>query len=422
LTEHYPSKDLFRDQSLRYRMAQPQDLSVLLRGNDLPAWLGWALLLLFVALLAVLMTMDYRSTESARGIVVTSEGGQRVFAPDTASIRDIHVKAGDRVEPGQVLVTLVSSANDHRGRPARERELDNLSAQRALAHTELEVMQRQTQQRRHQLENQLQSEIAQRQLLDEALATLNKRTQLINLELESLADLLAQGAIARAELSRHEREQLAFRHQEQLALHERRRHEATIEELRQSLEAEELNWEASRLAISRRLQEIDQRQELATGRGVTTLVAEVAGTVTAIALDRGERVRASQTVLFLDRNEAMVQALVYAPSRVADRTLPGQAVMLRLDAFDYRHYGRLQGQVVSVARSALDPREYQLPVSAAGEPVFPIVVAIGENETATLNSVQINAGAALTADFIFETRPLIEFIFEPIFRLRGKVV
>ena len=114
------------------------------------------------------------------------------------------------------------------------------------------------------------------------------------------------------------------------------------------------------------------------------------------------------------------------PSSAIGFIRPGQPVLLRYQAFPYQKFGHYQGEVASVARSALTQDELARRSSGrstdqhADQPVYPVTVRL-QSQTATAygQPIALQPGMQLEADILIERRRLIEWVLEPLFTVTG---
>ena len=101
-----------------------------------------------------------------------------------------------------------------------------------------------------------------------------------------------------------------------------------------------------------------------------------------------------------------------------------QQVQLRYQAFPYQKFGHQGGRVLEVAKTPLPPGEMSglaLP-STGGEPLYRITVALDEQAVQAYGRPQaLSPGMQLEADVLLDRRRLIEWIFEPVLSVAGKV-
>jgi len=409
---------LFRPQALAFRLNAGTPAAPVLQRPRLSLWISWLFATNLAALLLLVLTLDYRSTASAPGVLQGDTGMQRITTPRAATIRRIHVREGARVEAGDILATLVSQSHDYDGDPESKRRVAYLQAQQALLHRERELQSRRHDQAGERLRLQAEGKRRQRQQFTEERRLLQTQLELMADELAALGTLVKKGAIAAGDYQRRQVEVLAGRRESSAARRREQELDLALSDLDAQRELIAADHAAAMLALEKQLADIDHRLREARHGAVTTLVAGRPGRVSTVAFAPGEAVRGGQTVIYLAAPEATMRAEVWAPSRVAARLEAGQALMLRLDAFDYRHHGRLPGVIRRVSHAPLDPREHLLPVNATGEALFRVDITLPA--TGLWREAALPPGTTLVADFVLEEKSLLAFILEPVLRLRGK--
>lgn len=116
-----------------------------------------------------------------------------------------------------------------------------------------------------------------------------------------------------------------------------------------------------------------------------------------------------------------------APTNAIGFVREGSSVLLRYQAFPYQKFGQYPGTVSLISRATLRPEEvaqlnagdvdaqrspslYRITV----EPKQPFVTAYGREQA-------LQAGMQVEAHVLAETRPLYQWLLEPIYGLRGSV-
>ena len=109
------------------------------------------------------------------------------------------------------------------------------------------------------------------------------------------------------------------------------------------------------------------------------------------------------------------------PTRAAGFIKPGQKVALRYQAFPYQRFGHHEGEVTRVGRSVIQPNETSLPV-AVNEPVYRVTVKLpSQGVMAYGQAMNLQSGMGVDADIRLDTRRVIEWFFEPILSVTGRV-
>lgn len=177
--------------------------------------------------------------------------------------------------------------------------------------------------------------------------------------------------------------------------------------------------------LDRQLQEIRQQQGELAGQENITLTAPVSGTVAAVLVRQGQSVRALEPVMTVVPDNASLQIELYAASQNAGFIRPGQRVALRFAAFPYQKFGVQYGTIREISRTTLTPSDL-LSVSPVTwkenegryrvivRPENPFILAYGKKEP-------LRPGMTLEGDVNLDTRPLWEWLTEPLWSLKGKL-
>jgi membrane fusion protein len=99
-------------------------------------------------------------------------------------------------------------------------------------------------------------------------------------------------------------------------------------------------------------------------------------------------------------------------------------VVLRYQAYPYQKFGHQPGKVLQVSKTPLQASELSgLPLAgAANEPLYRITVALEQQAVLAYGREQpLAAGMQLEADVLLDRRRLIEWIFEPLIGVAGRV-
>src|SRR5260370_39560732 len=101
-------------------------------------------------------------------------------------------------------------------------------------------------------------------------------------------------------------------------------------------------------------------------------------------------------------------------------TNPVQEVVLRFAAFIYVRFCQYRGVVCDNILNVCSPGERIGPVSAR-EPVYRVDVTLDRQTVSALNQeFALRPGMLVNADLLLEKRTLLEWIFEPVLRLKGR--
>ncbi len=153
------------------------------------------------------------------------------------------------------------------------------------------------------------------------------------------------------------------------------------------------------------------------------------GIVTAVLAEPGHPVTPNSALASLLPADAKLQAQLFAPSSAVGFVRPEQSVQLRYQAFPYQKFGHHAGQVLQVSRTPLQATELAglplpeaLKATPSAEPLYRITVALDQQAVKAYGQAQpLVAGMQLEADVMLDRRRLIEWIFEPLLSVTGRV-
>jgi len=420
--------DLFRKEVLAAKGNQFLGSTVLRPPLSFAAW-SWLAAVLASAAIAFLFVGEYTKRTRVIGITAPEAGLIKLMAPQTGIVIERRVEEGQQVRAGDVLFIL-----------SAERLTD---ADGGVAGAQSAILE-QLQRRRSSLQDELSR---QRLVTETQLAATSRR--LADLQAENaqlgreLATQAAREASMQAQLRRFE--DLAGQNfMSPLALQQKRDELLEQTARTQALERSRMALQREAASVSAELRQIPLRgeQQLAElQRSLAALQQDVAGTeanrqivvaapkdgtITAILADRGQMSSTQALATLLPRDSAL-QAHLYAPSRAVGFIEPGQTVRIRYAAYPYQKFGQYEGKVEQVARSALaatelPPQLAALAQQVPGEGMYRITVSLSTPAVTAYGRAQpLTAGMQLEADVMQDTRRLIEWVFEPLVSLRGKV-
>jgi len=119
--------------------------------------------------------------------------------------------------------------------------------------------------------------------------------------------------------------------------------------------------------------------------------------------------------------QAELEAQLLVPSRAIGFIEAGQSVALRYQAFPYQRFGSAHGRVKAIDKTLISPGETTLPVSL-DEPVYRVTVALSEQSIkAYRQQLNLQSGMLLDADVWLDRRRIIQWVFDPLFSVTGKL-
>ena len=380
-----------------------------------------------VALAAFLALGEYTRKARVSGVLVPDQGVIRLMAPQGAVVLESHVTEGHAVHRGDVLYVLGvgqatlsgdTQAAVQTSLAARERSLQVAARQsNSLEQAQLAAIDGQLEDMRRELRSIGVEADLQRQRL--ALA------QQAQLRFESLR---ADNFVSSAQVQTKAEEVLGLK---AALLGLERQHSAHLREVA-GLEAKRrelpIRGQAARGEIDRDLALLSQQSAESEARQRIVVRAPQDGLVTGVLAAVGQTVTPGVALASLLPADAKLQAHLYAPSSAVGFLRPDQKVQLRYQAFPYQKFGHQSGAVIQVSRSPLQTTELaslplQTGAGAGGtEPMYRITVQLDQQSVAAYGQAQpLSPGMQLEADVLLDKRRLIEWLFEPVLGITGRV-
>jgi membrane fusion protein len=419
---------LFRQEALEAQRPQQHGAIVLIPGASSRVY-ALASLALVVALALLLERGSYTRRSTVVGQLQPTEGLIRLAPSQPGIVLENKVQAGQKVRKGEVLFVL---SGDRQGP-------DAVDYQRGIAN--------QIEARRRSLEDELRrlgrAEIDEMAQLERRIALLRsettqvlrqgelqeQRTRSASEALGRYQSLFRQGYVSRDELSSRETElneartRLEGQRRERLAVErELGATQREVESLRARFANQRAELERAMLVTKQEFTEVEARRRI-----VVTAPAD--GQLTLVQADVGQIADGSRPLAHLMPASANLIARLYVPTRSAGFVQTGTKVLLRYDAYPFQKFGQHEGKVVSLSTAAVAASELQgtssLPLSAdaAGQLFFSVTVSLPAQHMGSAEQpLPLHAGMRIEADLQHETRPLYEWVLEPLFSARAHLI
>jgi membrane fusion protein len=372
-------------------------------------------------LVSFLLYGEYTTKTHVVGYLAPNKGIVRVLSPQSGVLKEIRIREGSRVSEGAPLLAISA-------------ERDSLETPKAQS----QVLS-QLHQRRHSLEIELQKQgevdavqaAALRDkfkiLKDELvyarheLLLQEERVKISSGSLDRFQKLLNQGFVPEAQLQQKREEHLDQR----AKLQALERAFLTLQRELRSVDAElaasALRADNNRSAIERSISELTQQITDIEVRRVLVINAPVTGTVSTVLVDEGASVSSGTLLMSILPEGSTIEAHLFVPSKSVGFVRVGQQVGLRYDAFPYQRFGSQPGTLRQISNSTLAPVDTGLP-NKIKEPSYRAIVRL---ERATLSAygkeLPLQAGMMVEADIALDRRRLIEWMFEPLFSVTGRL-
>ncbi len=407
----------------------------------------WAAFAIALTLAALLVFGEYTKRARVMGVLAPERGVIKVMPPQVGLIVARHVNEGDRVQAGDKLFTLSLDRVTGIGANAKSAQgslavsgisngsqfasaaiLESFKARKSNLALERSNQTALAAQQRQQLSASISNGDLELTQLRREIATQTSRVKSVEGQLAKFQALAEQKFVSDMALQQKSDELLDQQSRLQgleRALSERNRALVT---LRGEFDQLSLKNERERAAIDRIVLELDQATISTESQREIIITAPQAGTIATVQAEPGQ-IASGQPLLAILPEGAQLQAQLFAPSASIGFVTPGQIVRLRYAAYPYQKFGQHQGKVIAVTRVPFGAQELpanlgQTVMAAAqmGEGLYRITVALDKQSISAYGNQQaLVSGLQLEADVMQETRSLLEWVFEPLFSIKGRV-
>ncbi|MBL8501360.1 MAG: HlyD family efflux transporter periplasmic adaptor subunit [Nitrosomonas sp.] len=411
---------LFRTEALSHQQNRLHG-DVLIARSPAVSVLVWAAALFAIAIAGFAYWGEYTRKEHVVGYLSPTQGMIRIFSPQAGTVVEKHVSEGQQVKQGDALLTITSERATANTREAQAAMLAELKQRRDSL--------RQEQGKQQQIDALTGSSIAGR--IRGLETEIREASAQLALQASRVAN--AERTVARYEKLRTEHfvSDAAVQEKQEALIDQRNQHaqlKRGITGLNRELSAARVELSASGLkqannsaAIERQISELEQQLTEADARRSVILTAPADGMVTTILAEVGQTANPAMLLLSILPAGAELQAQLLVPTRAAGFIKPEQQVSLRYQAFPYQRFGHHRGEVVEIGRTVIQPDESSLPL-AIQESVYRITVRLPQQQVQAYGqAMPLQAGMVLDADVHIDRRRLIEWVFDPVLSITGRI-
>jgi membrane fusion protein len=408
------SRNLFRQEAIDAQREKYLGETTLARPV---AYWVYTLLAASIALLllGVAIWGEYTRRERVEGHLALDVGAARVLIPDAGRVSDLLIREGDEVQAGAPIARITYD------RSTAETSSTELASRKLL----LEREQRQVQELGEQQAAQVRKRMKD---LEGELAQADREIKLQETRVKSAREQatrfqqLAQEKFVSELVAKQKVDEVT---EQEIKLQALRRTRLQVERDLSAARMEEpsiqLRSRGQVDQVSRQLSEIQESLASAEARRETVIKAPVSGTVTNIAVAQGQSVPADTPLATVLPKGSGLHVELLVPSRAIGFVAKGQEVVLRYEAFPHERFGQYKGTVVEIGRNVWSPGEKIGPL-AVKEPVYRVDVKLERQSVVALgNEIALRPGMLVNADILLERRTLLEWLFEPVLQLRGRM-
>ncbi|NMP16550.1 HlyD family efflux transporter periplasmic adaptor subunit [Thalassotalea sp. Y01] len=404
--------------------------------------IGFTLLtILFVLLLSTLLMFligqEYTRKTRVFGYLQPTQGLVESFAEHAGTVSHVAVNEGDTVNVGDVLFVVeqkrLSSqaigvvnnmSNGNANDLLQDANIDQIQAiqnQISQLDAERDNQQRLYQTSKHSLRIKQQQSASLRSAIDKQNTALQQRIALAQRQYLNGKQLLAQGHIADEQVIRLQQSALLLQQQayelEQLQL----QMDSEQQQASQQLQQLEYQHASDVHALLQQQQQLQRQLSNAKFQYQYTVVAQISGQVTNLKYKVGQSVVAGSSLLTIVPENSQMEAVLLVPTRGFGFINQGQITKLKYQAFPYQQFGSYQGTVSKLGNAVLTKADSHMPI-VIHEPVYKVTIALESQAVQAYGkAITLSPGMLLQADIEVDKRSLFDWLFEPIYSLKGRI-
>jgi membrane fusion protein len=380
-----------------------------------------SILLIASSIIVFLFTAEYSRKETVRGFLMPNKGVIKSLVNQSGTIEKVWVKEGDKVTKGQVLVSLRVQQNNHEGIAVSQQLIAQLNRQSLLFDDELKQHHSLQKQQVLNLKQNIESLIKEQAALEEQFLLAQQKFTLLQNQQGDFRKLNNNGYLSELEKDNQLQSLLSVQLEQKnitrLLLQQRK--ELNLAEYNLARAPQQYALQVN--TINRQKVEVDRQISQLTSNYEYTVTASHNGTVTGVQVVEGQAVQTSKLLMFILPAGSELVAELLLPTRSVGFVQSGQFARLRFDAFPYQRFGFIQSQITRIDKALISPNEAQLPVQL-NEPMYRLRAKLEHQQfVAYGKQIDLISGMLFEADIMLEQRTLIEWLFEPVYSLKGRI-
>ena len=412
--------DLFRKEAIDHQ-GQKLDGEVTIATHMSFNWILGLILGIVVIGLTYLFLGDYHRKEVVSGYLRPTEGLSKVYPLGLGVIDEIFVTEGQSVAKGDLLARVRMDRLLSSGTDVNDTIVSELNKQKTLIKENLKNQKLLSKVNIEMLDSQVSATAFQVKQAEKQLDLLQKRVELSEKRVSDTELLIEKGFASNSDLQTVEENLLVIQQQAE---------DVEGQLLKQQEQLSQYKFQRRQVPISYQETVVKLRSELANLNQQVTQTASLRsydvrserdGVVSNLLIKEGMVTQLNSPLMTILPETLNLEAVLFVPTRAYGFVEEQQVTRIRYQAFPYQRFGIYEGVIASVSKSILLPNETSFPVSFR-EPVYQVVVKLDkQNAVAYGTTVSLQAGMLLEADIMVDSRSLFEWLFEPIYSIKGAV-
>jgi len=414
------SKKLFRQEAIDAQREKFLGEAVIAR--PLPVW-GMTLLAAVAAgmMISVAVWGQYTRRERVEGYLQLDVGPAKVSITDAGRVAELLVKEGQEVKAGQPMLKLSLDRSTTASGSTSALVTGELRQRRGSLEKEQEQLKELAEQQLQQLKKRvdaLQTEIKQ---IDTEVKLQAQRVASAKEQAQRFKQLAAEKFVSDI-VARQKQDEAT---DQEIRLQALRRQRSTLDRDLSAAKLEEpslaLRARSQAEQVSRQISELQQSLAQEDAKRETIIQAPITGVVTNIAVSAGQSVAADSPFATILPAGSKLQAEMLVPTSAIGFVTKGKEVILRYEAFPYERFGQYRGVIADVSQTVWSPGDKIGPLTVR-EAAYRITATLDKQTVSAMGQeIPLRSGMLVNADILLEKRSLLEWVFEPVLQLKGRL-
>lgn len=376
-----------------------------------------------VAVTVYLFTQEFSRRETVTGWIAPSEGLIRLHSQSHGGkVNQVLVAQGENVLKGTPLLSVDNARSLLSGGSMEDTllaelqaQLDRLEEKLVRAHAMHDDDMRQQQSVMQALKDDLTR-------IDELKALTASRLSLTSRQRQQLDALASLGHTARYEVEELEARKLQITQEMKQLTRDWHRAAQSLNEQEFTLRQLPQHYQDTVSTLEDEQSQIKQQIARLQSSQIEVIKAPRDGVVTAITVGIGQFVDSGVPVISMIPANTDIEATLLVPVSAAGFVTEGQPLSVRYDAFPYQKFGMHQGQIKRISASVILPGELTGAPVNVNEPAYLVKASLQSDMLEAYGqAVRLKPGMTLTADVTLSHRTLVEWLFEPLYTLAGRI-
>ena len=391
-------------------------------ARPMPFWVLTLLGLVVAGLvIAVAVWGQYTRRERAEGFLQLDVGAARISFSDSGRIAELLVKEGQQINEGtpmaRIALERATAASTSTGAAVSGEMTQRRSSLEKEQGQMRELAAQQLQQVRKKIVD-LQAETSQ---IEREIALQLQRLGSAKEQASRFAQLAKENFVSDI-VARQKQDEAT---DQEIRLQALKRQKSTLERDLATAKLEEpsvaLRARTQEEQVNRQISELQQNMVQEEARRETIIRAPITGVVTNITVSSGQSVAADAAFATILPAGSKLQVELLVPTRAIGFVTKGKEVSLRYEAFPYERFGQYRGVITDVSQTVWSPGDKVGPLMVR-EPAYRITAALDKQSVEAMGQqIPLRSGMLVNADILLEKRSLLEWIFEPVLQLRGRL-